>query len=173
MRFVIIGCLSGAALAAIACADGNGSPTSPSATAAVSGVAATAGIEGTVAPSSSAPRSGELHVTKVCPPSTFTGQPGSYCTITSSNVQAIEVGSRIVYHQPDQVGTPAGSAVDLDLPGRGNNKAFGNCSVAEGECTFSGGTGKFTWFEASVVVTHTDDFSLWFWDGTYSFSPRD
>jgi hypothetical protein len=40
-------------------------------------------------------------------------------------------------------------------------------------CTFSGGTGKFTGFHASVDVTANDDFSLWYWNGTYSFMPRD
>lgn len=167
MKLAVIGCLCGA-LAAAGCADGRGVPTSPSATVAVSGA------DGTVAPLSSAsPRSGDLHVTKVCPSSTFTGAPGSYCTITSSNVHAIEVDSRIVYLQPDQLGAPVGSDVVLDLPGPGNNKGFGNCSLASGVCTFSGGTGKFTWFHASVDVSANDDFSLWFWNGTYSFSRRD
>ena len=175
MKFVVIGCLCAGVLSGVGCADGRGGPTSPSAIAAVSGLAATGpGIDGNGAPSSLAsPRSGDLHVTKVCPQSTFTGQPGSYCTITSSNVQAIEVDSRIVYLQPNELGTPSGSAVVLDLPGPGNNKAFGTCSLALGVCTFSSGTGKFTSFRASVDVSHTDDFSFWFWEGTYSFSPQD
>jgi hypothetical protein len=110
-------------------------------------------------------------VTKEC--SGYTGGPGSFCTITSSNVKAIEVESKILYLQPDELLTPAGSDVVLDLPGPGNNKAFGNCSLAVGVCTFSGGTGKFTQFHARVDVTHTADFSLWFWEGTYSFDPQD
>ena len=61
----------------------------------------------------------------------------------------------------------------LDLPGPGNNKAFGQCSLDLGVCTFSGGTGKFNGFQASVDVTHNADFSLWYWEGTYSFSPQD
>jgi hypothetical protein len=117
------------------------------------------------------PRSGVLQVEKEC--SGFSGGPGSYCQITSSNVKAIEVGSRIIYREPGQVGTPLGSDVVLDVPGPGNNTAFGHCSVALGVCTFAGGTGKFTGFQASVAVTHTDDFSLWFWNGTYSFNPQD
>jgi len=172
MKFVAI-CLCAGALAAVGCADGRGVPTSPSGSAAVSGLAATVpAFEGTVAPSSSAsPRSGDLHVTKEC--SGYTGGPGSFCTITTSNVQAIEVGSKILYLQPDQVETPSGSDIVLDPPGPGDNKAFGRCSLALGVCTFSGGTGKFTWFHASVDVSANDDYSLWFWDGTYSFSPRD
>jgi hypothetical protein len=161
MKFVV-SCLCAGALMAVGCADGGGVPTSPSASAAAR----------SVLPSSSAsPRSGDLRVTKEC--SGYTGGAGSFCTITTSNLQAIEVGSKILYLQPDQLGTTAGSDVVLDLPGPGNNKAFGNCSLALGVCTFSGGTGKFTWFQASVDVSANDDFSLWYWNGTFSFSPRD
>ena len=110
-------------------------------------------------------------MTKEC--SGYTGGPGSFCRITSSNVKAIEVDSKIRYLQPEQLATPSGSDVILDLPGPGNNQAFGNCSLAVGVCTFTGGTGKFTGFHASVDVTANDDFSLWYWNGTYSFIPRD
>ena len=37
----------------------------------------------------------ELHVAKEC--SEYTGLAGSFCTITSSNVDAIPVGSKVVY----------------------------------------------------------------------------
>jgi hypothetical protein len=159
MKFVVIACLGAGALAAVGCADGRGLPTSPSATAAASSLAATA-----------SPRSGTLRVTKEC--SGYTGGAGSFCTITSSNLDAIEVNSTILYLQPEQLFTSLGSDVIVDLPGPGNNKAFGNCSLAVGVCTFSGGTGKFTWFNARVDVTNTPD-SLWHWNGTYSFNPRD
>ena len=100
MKFVVIGCLCAGALAAVGCADGRGGPTSPSASAAVSSLAATAsGSEGTSRDQRAAsPRSGDLHVTKEC--SGYTGGAGSFCTITSSNLRAIEVGSRILYLQP-------------------------------------------------------------------------
>jgi len=163
MKCVVIGCLCAGALAAVGCADGRGVPTSPSATAAVSGLAATS--------LSASPRSGDLHVTKEC--SGYTGGAGSFCRITISNVKAIEVDSRILYLQPDQLFTPLGSDVVLDPPGPGNNTAFGHCSLALGVCTFSGGTGKFTSFHASVDVSHSDDYSLWYWEGTYTFSPQD
>jgi hypothetical protein len=125
---------------------------------------------------SASPRSGDLQVTKEC--SGFTGGAGSFCTITSSNLGAIEVGSRIIYLQPADLGTPSGSDVTLDLPGPGNDTAAGHCALDPqnnffGVCTFAGGTGKFTSFRASVDVTHSPDFSVWYWEGTYSFSPRD
>ena len=118
----------------------------------------------------SAPRSGDLHATKNC--LGFTGNPGSYCTITASNLPQIEVGSRVIYLQPALVGTPAGSDVVLDPPGPGNNLAFGNCSLAVGRCSFWGGTGKFSHFDASIAVSQLSGLD-WAWDGTYSMSPQD
>lgn len=41
------------------------------------------------------PRSGDLHVTKEC--SEDKGLAGDFCTITSSNLEGIEVGSKVVY----------------------------------------------------------------------------
>ena len=157
MKLVVLGCLCAGVLATAGCGDERAVPTSPSASAA-------AGTVATSLPAS--PRSGDLLVTKEC-------GPGPFCTITSSNVQAIEVDSRILYLQPDRLFTPSGSDVVLDPPGPGNNKAFGNCSLAKGVCTFTRGTGKFTGFEASVDVTANDDFTIWYWKGTYSFGPQD
>ena len=117
----------------------------------------------------SAPRSGDLHATKNC--LGFTGDPGSYCLITSSTLPQIEVGSRIDYLQPPLLLYPRWERRRPDPPGPGNNVAFGNCSLAVGQCTFWGGTGKFTHFHASIVVSSLGGFD-WAWDGTYSFSPN-
>jgi hypothetical protein len=93
----------------------------------------------------------------------------------SSNVKAIEVGSTVVYAQ---AAGPASldSDIVLDLPGPGNNTAFGHCALdfatGIGLCTFSGGTGKFTHFQARANVSYLGGHD-WAWDGTYSFSPRD
>jgi hypothetical protein len=114
-------------------------------------------------------RSGDLHATKNC--LGFTGNPGSYCVITSSNLPQIAVDSRINYLEPALLLTPAGTDVVLDPPGPGG-VAFGNCSLAVGQCTFWGGTGRFTHFTASVAVSHLDGPD-WAWDGRYSFSEHD
>ena len=118
-------------------------------------------------------RSGDLVVTKECSGFVPTNVP-PYCTITSSNLAAIPDGSRIFYLDPTGLGTATGSAVVLDPPGPGNNQAFGTCFLGGNpmHCEFSGGTGMFTWFHASVVVTVTDPGTteeLWHWAGTYSF----
>lgn len=182
MRIVAIGCLCAGALAAVGCSDGAVGPTSPSATAAVSGLAASApGNDASASQSvdqslSASPRSGALQVTKEC--SEYTGLAGDFCTITSSNVKAIEVGSRVVYAQAAGM-TTLDTDVVLDAPGRDNNQAFGHCALdlatGLGLCTFSGGTGKFTWFSATAHVSPptAEDPDNWHWDGTYSFMPHD
>ncbi len=119
------------------------------------------------------PRSGALHVTKEC--STYTGHAGDICTITSSNVKEIEAGSRVVYAS-DAVGASLDTDVHLDTPGPGNDAAFGHCALSLetgiGVCDFSGGTGKFTWFHASIAVSPLGGPNFE-WNGTYRFSPRD
>jgi hypothetical protein len=117
------------------------------------------------------PRSGPLHVTKEC--SAYTHLAGGYCTITSSNLAAIPVGSKVIYEQA-LVGTVLETDVTLDPPGPGD-VAFGHVHLdlvsKVGVATFTGGTGKFTGFSASVAVTLDTGVPFgWKWDGTYSFS---
>lgn len=115
------------------------------------------------------PRSGDLHVTKEC--GQYTGQAGSFCTFVSSNIKAIPAGARIYY-------ASAAGATSLDtdvaiVAGPGN-VAAGHCTLdflaLPGLCTFSGGTGNFTHFQAWAAVS-VDATGLWHWEGTYSFSP--
>ena len=47
--------------------------------------------------SAASERTRPLHVTKEC--SRYTGKAGSFCTITSSNLGRIRVGSRVYYDQ--------------------------------------------------------------------------
>ena len=118
-------------------------------------------------------RSGALHVTKEC--SQYTGQAGGFCTITSSNLKAIEVGTRVVYQLA--VG-PAGLDTDVRLvpPPPGKSIAFGHVVLSlvtrQGVVTISGGTGKFKHFHANAVVTGLTRPN-WAWDGTYSFGDDD
>jgi len=174
-RLVTVGCLCAGTLIAVACSmDSASSPTRPSA-----GVGTTAPVTarivqqvGASSLTPSAARSGELHITKEC--SQYNRTAGSFCTIVSSSLDAIEAGSRITYSQ-DAGPTSLDSDIVLDLPGPGNNQAFGHCylsfATASGVCTLSGGTGKFMWLQANVVVTLVDPATrTWRWDGTYSFS---
>lgn len=166
MLRLAIGCVC-AAFGAVGCADGSVNPVSPSASPALSRLAAAASF----------PRSGELHVTKACPPSTYTGAAGDFCTITSSSVPEIEVGSRVIYTQAaDFAALMIDSDVVIDVPGPGNNTAFGHCqfnlATGIGLCTFSGGTGTFTHFHGQVDGSYLGGPNYG-WDGTYSFDPRE
>ena len=115
-------------------------------------------------------KNGDLHVTKEC--HLYTGAAGQFCTITSSNIPEIKVGSKVWYDQA--AGTPAGmldSNVILDA-GSGN-RALGRCTLDlgtyKGVCTFSSGTGDFAEFRARVDVS--PGVGIFRWDGTYSFTP--
>lgn len=125
----------------------------------------------TASVSAASARSGDLHVTKEC--SQDHGNPGDFCTITSSNLAEIKVGSKVYYDQG--IGIPKGlldSNVVLDA-GDGN-RAVGRCTLdlttALGLCTFSDGTGQLTGFSARVDV---DCRSGCRWDGSYRFHPQD
>jgi hypothetical protein len=123
--------------------------------------------------SASSPRSGTFRLIKEC--SAYTGQAGNICTITSSTLKEIPVGSRIIY-LVDAVFPSFDGDVLADPPGPGNNAAHGHCVVrldlGTGECILSGGTGKFTWFHAHAFVSPLGGVN-YEWNGTYSFSPRD
>jgi hypothetical protein len=120
-----------------------------------------------------------LHVTKEC--SQFAGPPGSFCTITASNLKKIRVGWRVVYASGADATGAINSDVVLGPPGGGSNAAFGHCDVSNapngtnlGLCTFSGGTGEFTHFTGRFVVSGNDPLGIvYHWDGPYSFGPRD
>ena len=71
------------------------------------------------------PRSGQLHVEKEC--SQFSGLPGGFCTITGSNLNAIDPGMKVVYTNPHVVGTVLSS--DLYVDGPGNNDAYGHVDL--------------------------------------------
>ena len=168
-------CICVALLGAAGCADSAVNPVSPSDGPAVSSHPAPAAEPVASLVSASFPRSGDLHVTKEC--STYTGHAGDVCTITSSNVEAIEVGSKVIYAQAADFSTLSlDSEAVLDLPGPGNNTASGHCHLNlvtnTGVCTFSGGTGKFMHFQASANVSYLGGPN-YAWNGTYSFDPRD
>ena len=131
---------------------------------------AAGGIVATASSATPTPRSGAVHVTKEC--SQYNGQAGSFCTITSADLKAIDVGSKVIYAEPAGA---AGLDSDLVLYTGPGNSAFGHVILSfatlSGVVTFSGGTGKFRGFEANVTVTYNPNTNLWYWDGTYSFNP--
>ena len=137
----------------------------------VSAIAA-AGIVATTGSAMHAKRSGALHVTKEC--SQYHGRVGEFCTITSSNIRAIKPGMRVVY-----LSAPGNGVLDSNivLRSRHGGAAFGHVVLnlappPQGRVTFSGGTGRFTHFQADAAVS-VDSSGVWHWDGTYSFRSDD
>ena len=119
-------------------------------------------------------KKGDLHVTKNC--SEFTGAAGSFCTITSSNLAVIKVGSKVFYDQAAGIPPNMLDSNVVLVAGTGD-WAVGRCtldlSTALGLCTFSNGTGDFAGFSARVDVSPVsppDGVDIQ-WDGTYSFDP--
>ncbi len=129
-----------------------------------------------LAPASASSQKGALHITKEC--SQFQGQAGQFCTITSSNLNTIPIGSRVFYLDP--VFTTSGLDTDIVLYAGPGNSAIGHVTLAvpngPGTVTFNGGTGHFRHFHASAAVTYADPYPGgvdWAWDGTYHFSSDD
>jgi hypothetical protein len=95
------------------------------------------------------------------------------CTITHSNLKAIEVGSTITYLTGATAEGIVNTDIVLDPPRPGNNVAFGHCTISlvtgTGVCELLGGTGKFSHFQARVDVTPLG-WPNFAWDGTYSYS---
>ena len=111
-----------------------------------------------------------FHATKDC--SGFTGLAGAYCTIRSSNVKALKVGSKIFYVQ-----VAGQTALDSDtvIYVKRGNVATGHCflrhATGVGLCTMSDGTGTLAGFRPRVRVTADSSIpKLFHLDGTYSFS---
>jgi hypothetical protein len=134
------------------------------------GVFAVAGSAGNTG---SSPRSGALHVTKEC--SQYTGAAGSFCTITSSNLNAIRAGSRVVYASAIGDPTPGFLDSDLVIDGPGNNNARGHVVLDvhtfTGVVTLAGGTGVFSHFHAGPIAVACPALPDCSWDGPYTFSP--
>jgi len=115
----------------------------------------------------SAPRAGILAVTEDC--SQYDGTAGSFCTIASSNLDAIPAGSKLVATSAKGAGVLDS---DLVLYTRGANAAYGHVVLdlasGTGTATFSGGTGQFKKFSASVAVSPLGGPKFG-WVGSYSY----
>ena len=121
---------------------------------------------------------GQLHVTKNC--SEYTGAAGSFCTITSSNLAVLKVGTKVFYDQA--AGIPTGMLdSNVVLYAGTGDWAVGRCTLDSrqypgnyGLCTFSNGIGRLAGFTARVDVSPFQNTSTnvnYYWDGTYSFTP--
>jgi predicted ester cyclase len=118
--------------------------------------------------STGAPRSGTLHMTKEC--SEYTGEAGSFCTIVSSNVEAIPIGSIIVY--AEAVTAAGGADTDFVINTPNGDTAYGHVvldgATQTGTVTLAGGTGELTQLAADLVVAPLAE-PTYSWDGPYSY----
>jgi hypothetical protein len=106
-------------------------------------------------------RRGQLHITKNC--GNNTGNPGSYCTVTSSNLPEIPAGSTVFYTQTATAAPESGSIAwdgNVVLFVRFGDWAVGRCTLDSrqypgnyGLCTFSDGVGSLAGFTARVAVS--------------------
>jgi len=112
-------------------------------------------------------RSGTLHITKEC--SEYTGEAGSFCTIDSSNFDAIPVGSRVVYAEPM---TPSGLDTDITIETPNGDAFHGHVlldgGTQTGTVTLDGGPGEMASLSAELEVAALAEPS-YSWDGPYSF----
>src|SRR5439155_27162235 len=118
------------------------------------------------------PRAGVFHAHKNC--DQYSGVAGGFCTLSESTLKQIPDGTKVVYAS---AATPTAVSSDLMLvsPKPGNNVAFGHVELNRvtrtGTATFSGGTGKFEHFSASVTISFLS-VRNWAWVGTYSFGNK-
>ena len=111
---------------------------------------------------------GTLHVTKEC--SEYTGEAGSFCTITASNCDAIPIGSKIVYAKADTA--DGGSDTDIVINTPNGDTAYGHVvldgATQTGTVTLKGGTGQLAKLAGDLVVAPlaAPNYS---WDGPYSY----
>jgi hypothetical protein len=160
MRFVTgIGCLCAGVLAGVGCADGRGIPTSPSATEAVSGLAAT--VPGTGATAAHP----VLLITKTC-------DAIDHCTVNSSSFGPFPMGTDVDYFGP-LLEARTTSVIRVTTPN--GDTAFGHCSLSyktgTGKCVITGGTGALAGLHANLDVSSDADFVVFTWEGPYHFSP--
>ncbi len=121
---------------------------------------------------------GQIHLQKVCPAHTFTGAPGSYCTVTVSDLTEIPANVTRDYYDEANL-LPIGTVGFLDskvvVYAGVDNWAVGRCTVdfsnGLGLCTVSDGTGTLAGFSARLNVRIDFSSGITYWDGTYSFSP--
>lgn len=111
---------------------------------------------------------GTLHVKKEC--SEYSGKAGAFCTIVSSNCDAIPTGSKIVYKE----GVTATGGLDTDLVIKTPNgdTAYGHVvldgATETGKVTLAGGTGQLAKLAGDLAVAPLDPPN-YSWDGPYSY----
>lgn len=113
-------------------------------------------------------RSGTLHLTKEC--SEYTGEAGSFCTVDSSNFDAIPIGSKVVYAEAATSAGGLDTDITIETPEgdtvRGHVVLDG--ATGTGTVTLAGGTGQMANLSAELEVAPLAE-PTYSWDGPYSY----
>ena len=113
-------------------------------------------------------RTGTLHLTKEC--SEYTGQANSFCTVASSNLDAIPVGSKFVYAQA--MTAAGGLDTDITVTTPNGERVDGHVvldgATQTGTVRLAGGTGELADLSADLVVALLAA-PTYQWDGQYSY----
>ena len=119
-------------------------------------------------PASAAPAFQPLKIVKEC--SKYSGDIGSFCTVTESSLAAIPAGSTVFYYGP-VTNSPLYNSTSVVLEAGVGNTAIGYCILDDqsvGLCAFSAGTGTLAGFQALVKVSVADAKQMTYhWDGGY------
>ncbi|OGO58895.1 MAG: hypothetical protein A2V85_12145 [Chloroflexi bacterium RBG_16_72_14] len=94
---------------------------------------------------------------------------GFVCTVTHSSFKWIPPGTDIHYAAIPPLDPLVVQAATIRIK---NGSTTGACvwsSDVDAVCTFDRGTGRLTEFHLVVVVTASEDLSIWYWNGDYSF----
>ena len=109
-----------------------------------------------------------LRVTKEC--SEYTGEAGSFCTIASSNFDAIPIGSKVVYTKAATA--DGGLDTDIVINTPNGDAAYGHVvldgATETGKVTLAGGTGKLAELAADLTVAPLAA-PTYSWEGSYSY----
>lgn len=114
-------------------------------------------------------RTGTLHLTKEC--SEYTGQAGSFCTVASSNFDAIPIGSKVVYAQAMTTAGGLDTDIVVNTPSgeRVNGHVLLDGATQTGTVRLTGGTGQLTNLSADLVVALLTA-PTYRWEGPYSYA---
>jgi|tagenome__1003787_1003787.scaffolds.fasta_scaffold20697506_1 hypothetical protein len=123
-------------------------------------------------------RSGTFRLVKNC--SSYQGQGGQSCTVTSATLNQIRAGSTITYTSGVGADGILVTDITLDAADQGISVAYGHCTVnlrfntpeyGTGACELTGGTGKLKGIHTETRVGPLLPFAdLNFeWVGSYSF----
>jgi hypothetical protein len=118
--------------------------------------------------STTAARTGTLHLTKEC--SEYTGDARSFCTITSSNTDVIPVGSKVVYAEAASEAGGLDTDIVVEIPNGDivHGHVVLDGATQTGTVTLAGGTGELATLAADLVVAPLAA-PTYSWDGPYSY----